>query len=478
MLIKASPGLVFFFWIATRGKIMKRILLTTTSLVLAAGVAQAESALTWSGTGVAGVAREGSAAAIVTTPALVANSTTLWGAAKADTNDTKSGSTVNTNSITTQAEYETVLLGEVLVLLQDNDDYVTTTVAGTTLAALRTAIALLRTEYGKNKIGTELDVVADLKNVAIAESMLDLYYGNAAVAKAKAGDFATYGEVNATVVGSVTAGDLTMTAAMSVDAGKGYNFADDEGFDAAKTNGVALDYVKLDMGAMGALTFDEGDVAHLVDGDDETNADILYTNTFGSISASVAMDVTKDTDLTATAGTAATMAWTVGTDGTTGSVVGVSGSTTYTAATAAVGVDVAWSAKATMPVGNGTANIAMDEEGGNAFGVSQTFSGVVVSFDSKLEALEEELSKDRSNTIALSYAVGATTLGASWNSVEDGDQWGISAAYAADGIGFSASTDEGSDWAVSGSYLIGTGASVVGGVNYSEDAYLGLSFAF
>jgi outer membrane protein OmpU len=40
--------LVFLFWIATRGKNMKRILLTTTSLVLAAGVAQAD--VSFSGT--------------------------------------------------------------------------------------------------------------------------------------------------------------------------------------------------------------------------------------------------------------------------------------------------------------------------------------------------------------------------------------------------------------------------------------------
>ena len=52
MLIEARPRLVFFFWIATRGKIMKRILLTTTSLVLAAGFASAD--VSFSGT--AGVA--------------------------------------------------------------------------------------------------------------------------------------------------------------------------------------------------------------------------------------------------------------------------------------------------------------------------------------------------------------------------------------------------------------------------------------
>ena len=122
--------------------------------------------------------------------------------------------------------------------------------------------------------------------------------------------------------------------------------------------------------------------------------------------------------------------------------------------------------------------VAMDEEGGNAFGASATLSGVGISFDSKLEALEEELSIDRSNTIGLTYAMGATTFGATWNSVEDGDQWGISAAYAADGLTISASTDEGSDWSVSGSMDLGGGASVVAGTNYTEDAYVGVSFAF
>ena len=74
--------------------------------------------------------------------------------------------------------------------------------------------------------------------------------------------------------------------------------------------------------------------------------------------------------------------------------------------------------------------------------------------------------------------MGATTFGATWNSVEDGDQWGISAAYAADGLTISASTDEGSDWSVSGSMALGGGASVVAGTNYTEDAYVGVSFAF
>ena len=45
-----------------------------------------------------------------------------------------------------------------------------------------------------------------------------------------------------------------------------------------------------------------------------------------------------------------------------------------------------------MPVAGGTAYVAMDEEGGNIFGASTTLGGVGLSFSSKLEALEEELS--------------------------------------------------------------------------------------
>ena len=121
-------------------------------------------------------------------------------------------------------------------------------------------------------------------------------------------------------------------------------------------------------------------------------------------------------------------------------------------------------------VAGGSAHIAMDEEGGNVFGASTTLSGIGLSFSSKLEAHEEGQKKDRSNSFGLTYALGAT-----WKSVEDGDQWGISAA---DGMTISASTNEGSDWAVSGSIALGGGAKVVGGVNYTESAYLGLSFAF
>jgi len=60
MLNQGSPWIGILIWIATRGKNMKRILLTTTSLVLAAGVAQAD--VTFSGKGEVSVAQANGAA--------------------------------------------------------------------------------------------------------------------------------------------------------------------------------------------------------------------------------------------------------------------------------------------------------------------------------------------------------------------------------------------------------------------------------
>ena len=74
--------------------------------------------------------------------------------------------------------------------------------------------------------------------------------------------------------------------------------------------------------------------------------------------------------------------------------------------------------------------------------------------------------------------MGSVTAGATYNSIKDGDQWGVSASYSAGDMTVGFSTDEVSDWAVTGAYALGTGASIKAGVNYTEDAFLGLSFAF
>ena len=223
-----------------------------------------------------------------------------------------------------------------------------------------------------------------------------------------------------------------------------------------------MDSVSIDFGAGGKLTLDQDAVAHLVDADDDEAADLLYTNTFGTASFSFAADIDDgDSD---TKASAATFTWGNAND-----------DVTYAAAVAA---DVQWSTKVSMPLAGTNVYFAADEAGGDAYGVSGTYAGIGWSVDSKREALAKDTGAKRSNTVKVSYATGALTLGASYDSIKDGDQWGVSAAYAAGALSLNVSTDEGSDWEASGAYDLGNGASLVGGTNYTEDAYVGVSFAF
>ena len=349
-------------------------------------------------------------------------------------------------------------------------------VAGTNLAGARADIAAMNVKLAEADSPTDAAtlklLLASTLNVT---NMLNISNGELATTKAAAGDWKTYSEVNATVTGSVTAGGVTLTAAMSVDAGTGYDFASDDGFDGAKASGVGLDNVSLDLGTGGKIKFDDNAVAHLVDGDDDATGDVSYTNTFGTATATVVMDVnSKDTDAAFVKGVGAKLVHKSAVTTTTAAAAQFSA----TAAVAHTVQDVQWSAKVSMPVGAGSVYGALDEEGGNAFGGKFGLSGMSVSFDSKLEALDKELKTSRSNTLGVTYVVDTLTLGATYNSIKDGDQWGLSAGYTADGMSINLATDEGSDWSATGSYVLGTGASVKAGVNYTEDAYLGLSFSF
>jgi hypothetical protein len=441
---------------------MKRILLTSTALVMAAGIAAADghSSLSWSGTATAGVARQGGDAAVAV-KVLTAGQTAMRAAFIAASGHTIAGPLAGT----------------------------TTTVAAATFAAnmvterARIAAILLAAKNVRPFVQAAYDPILAAYNARVAT--LDEIDDVAAVAQGTPGDFKAYSEVNATVTGTVTAGGMTLSAGVSLDGGTGYDFADDDTFDTAKgTASVGLDSVSLDMGSAGKLTLDDNNIAHLVDGDDDAAGDVSYTNTFGGATFTAVLDLEKD-DLDTPAALAIDSRAAVAAD-----VRAFTAATATTAAieaivlnqiipaVAAVDPDTQWSAKVSMPVGAGSVYVAMDEESGSAFGGSAMLSGATVSIDSKLEAKESDLKISRSNTLGVSYVVGAVTAGATYNSVKDGDQWGVSASYVAGDMTVGFSTDEGSDWSVTGAYALGTGASVQAGVNYTEDAFLGLSFAF
>ena len=412
---------------------MKRILLTTTSLILAAGVASAETSITWSGKASAGMAREGKVKAVASTMTA---------------NDIKSLS---------------IDLGDAMG--------VTTWDANTTLVTLTDAIANSQESLAaailaldvSARLATEANAVKLAAVNAVAAAVTGV---NASTAVKAAGKMTQYTELNAAVSGSVTTDNgVVISLGGSLDAGNGYDFADDDGFDGRTAGSVSLDSLSIDFGAGGKLTLNDNGITHLVDGDDDGAADLLYTNTFGTASVSFAMDIDDgDSDLKARANKVTRTA-----------ANGTADDVTFAAARAA---DVQWSAKIAMPLAGANVYFAADEEKGSAYGVSTTVAGVKLSLDSKQEALAKAAGGKRSNTVGASYTAGAMTLKATYDSIKDGDQWGVSAAYAAGAMSLNLSTDEGSDWAASGAYALGSGASVVGGMNYTEDAYLGLSFAF
>ena len=432
---------------------MKRILLTSTALVMVAGIAAADghASLSWSGAVTAGMAREGApeaTAAETITTAQTAERTALIAVDAA---------------FTTLAAFDAEMVVERAAI-------------ATTLRALQNARPI--------NLVSETALLAGQRAFDARSAILDQYTLTPATAKADAGNFRAYSEINATVTGTVTAGGMTLSAGMSVDAGDGYDFADDDGFDNRTIGSVGLDSVSLDLGSAGKLTLDDNNIAHLVDGDDDAAGDVSYTNTFGGATFTAVLDLEKD-DLDTPAALAIDSRAAVAAD-----VRAFTAATATTAAieaivlnqiipaVAAVDPDTQWSAKVSMPVGAGSVYVAMDEESGSAFGGSAMLSGATVSIDSKLEAKESDLKISRSNTLGVSYVIGAVTAGATYNSVKDGDQWGVSASYVAGDMTVGFSTDEGSDWSVTGAYALGTGASVQAGVNYTEDAFLGLSFAF
>jgi len=398
---------------------MKSILLTTTAIVAFAGAAAADGHISigWSGTATAGVAREGGSDAVVAdADAFIAGLVESY---------------EGTQTPVTATSVENGILDVVeLFALFDGGDAVDYTTDASTAAEIARARDNIESIVSQAVLSNELGLLSDANLAAAAAqagahlALIDELLGTDEVAT---GDFDTYAEVNATVTGSVaTDNGLTLSASMSVDAGTGYDFADDDGFDSAKTNGVGFDNVTLDAGTFGTLKFAPDDIAHLVDDDDDASVDVLYTNDFGIAKFSFALDIDTDTDAAPSAAgfgivdinnttpdtTAASIAAlpdnatvlsfpNVQEDGTYIETPysqfgpfanGVAANTVYYSAVAA---DVQWSAKISAPVADiATVYAAFDEEGGYDVGGSTTVAGLTVKAKMKSEALAVEQGND------------------------------------------------------------------------------------
>lgn len=236
------------------------------------------------------------------------------------------------------------------------------------------------------------------------------------------GDFNIYSSAKLiTTMSGESDGGLSFGATFDVSVGRGYAFADDEGFeDKSGAFGSPEIFVE---GAFGKLSADIDDYNYLVNDDDDDDADLKYVYTAGGITGTVIVEEEGEYSV---GGVYATEVFSVG---------------------------------AAYDSFNGGANITG----------SYTFGSVTVS------AKAENADAGGVNELKVAYAQDGIKASVK---VDDDSGWEIAGGYAANGIGVDVSTNQDSEWELTGSYDLGGGASVVGGANYADDLYAGVAFKF
>ncbi|MDC1437522.1 hypothetical protein N8208_01365 [Planktomarina temperata] len=262
--------MVFLFWIATRGKNMKRILLTTTSLVLAAGVAQAD--ITFSGTaGVALIDDNGASAAAGVTAAGQAAKSSAAAAAKIAADAAK-------------------LAADAVVTAAGADVTAAQTAAATAAATAATAAATASTA------ATAAATAAGL---------------NTATAAARAGRdgmfFESYYDFDITATAESDNG-ITVSVGFDMGAGNKIDYNDD---DVLEAQGVDVGDADVAVSYAGwTLAVDQGGIDNLFDDTDDAQ-DVSLSGAVGGVSVAVTTDLEGSTNSYKVGGTMAGIALTL-----------------------------------------------------------------------------------------------------------------------------------------------------------------------
>jgi outer membrane protein OmpU len=220
---------------------------------------------------------------------------------------------------------------------------------------------------------------------------------------------------------------IAFSASVNIDAGNEVDTADFE-LDGVDANAVSFGSVSM-TGAFGTLTFDDGGIDNLYNGD-FTAADVSYSTTVGAISLSVAHDTAESDDANSmSAGYA------------------VSGMTfTLAASEAAAGtsssLSVAYALNDTVSVTGKTDQVA-GAESVQTITAATTLNGV---------------------SVALSSANNST--------------WDVDLGYTAGGFALTYGVDETDAWTATASTALGGGATFAAGVSSEDEMYAGVSFAF
>jgi len=232
--------------------------------------------------------------------------------------------------------------------------------------------------------------------------------------------------VDFTMTGATDNG-ISFSASVNIDAGTEIDSGDFE-FDGADGGTAGLGSVSM-TGTFGTLTFDDGGIDNLYNGD-FTAADVSYSTTVGAISLSVAHDTSGADDANSmSAGyTASGMSFTLAasddTDGTSSSL------------------SVAYALNDSVSVTGKTDQVA-GAESVQTITAATTLNGVSVSVSSA-----------------------------------NNSTWDVDLGYTAGGFALTYGVDETDGWTATATTALGGGATFSAGVDNNDSTYAGVSFAF
>ena len=474
-----------------RGKTMKKVLLTTTALVMTAGVASAE--ITFSGKGEAGFYRTAPTAATA-------------GTAGRATTASVAGGYANNNYATAAAAATQEALADTQDLVAYVDGVLTTVAASGTAAAAPNAAAIeaqrvivetarravlagqVLVSNGANASDADQDADEDAlallqANLAQEEAILAAMTGVAATGKGATPKILSYSGYDMDVAVSGAA-DNGMTFAMGFDMGAGM-IADQDDDRAMDAQAGAIATSAMTIGYAG-YTVEIGDdkIDDLYS--DDQNGDVSIAGALGDLTFKIVTDM--DADVEAVAATAATYTAADATDGAAGTGGYVNASfTAATAGTAATYNPTSYSLGYTM----GNVAFAMAGTEHNTAGAAAAKMSLTYTMS---DALSVKYGIDNAGSLKDVSELSATAKISDMLSItasikDDKDHAGntneggkqsqnASIAYSAGSLKATVATDESSAWWVNAQYDLGGGAQAFTTFDHSEFFVAGVNFKF
>ena len=384
---------------------MKKLLIASTALVATAGMASADITIT-------GHAAAGIYSGLDATAAYVGKLASVPASHTDATQAADVGGVANSGAITAVSAPVAMVAG----------------LATSAAATADEVMALKNAVRAAEKLVADADT--ELKAINAAADLADAKTNLAtatSVAKSNSGDgvYSNAG-VDFTMTGATDNG-ITFSATVNIDAGTEIDTGDFE-LDGKDGGTAGLGAVSM-TGTFGTLTFDDGGIDNLYNGD-YTSADVSYSTTVGAISLSVAHDtagVAQANSMSAAysaSGMAFTLAASEDTNGTSASL------------------SVAYALNDSVSVTGKTDQVA-GAESVQTITAATTLNGV---------------------SVALSSANNST--------------WDVDLGYTAGGFALTYGVDETDAWTATATTALGGGATFAAGVSSEDEMYAGVSFAF